>query len=91
MGERTMLFNGAVHDAFFADSLVNGRKELGLLIAVMLRDTVMPSKTIAYKICAVGWLDAGSLLVDTVEATDEGVVAQGHVGCFNGKWIRLGQ
>lgn len=82
-----MLLDGAVHDAFFARSLVDGGEEGGLLIVVMLRNTCLPGETITNKVIAVGRLDAWSLLVDAVEATDEGIMAQGHVGCLDGERV----
>ncbi len=84
-----MLFNRALHYAFFANSLVNGRKERGFLIVVMLGDTVMPGEAIAHEIHTVGRLYPWSLLIDTVEATDEGIMAQGHMGGLNGEGVRL--
>lgn len=84
-----MLFYGAVHQALFVRRLVDGGEELVLLVMMMLRDAVMPSYTVADKLLLVGRLDARSLLIDAIEASDEGVVAQGHVGGFDGKWVCL--
>ena len=84
-----MLFNCIIHHAGLANSLVNGREKLGFLVMVMFCDTVVPGQAITHKIESVGWLYSWSLLVDAVEATDEGIVAQSHVGGFNGERVRL--
>ena len=84
-----MLFNRILHHAVQADSLVNGWEKLCFLVMVMFCDTVVPGQAIAHKIKTVGWLYSWSLLIDTVEAADEGIVAQGHMGGFNGERVRL--
>ena len=82
-----MLLNGILHHAVQANSLVNGREKLCFFIMVMLCDTVMPGQAIAHEVETVGWLYSWSLLIDTVEATDEGIVAQSHVRGFNGERV----
>ena len=84
-----MLFDRIIHHAILANSLVNGWEKLSFLVMVMLRDTVVPGQAIAHKIETVGCLYSWSLLIDTVEAADEGIVAQGHVGGFDGERVRL--
>ena len=70
-----MLFNFAVHDTFLAHGVLDGREEESFLVAMVFLDTVMPCQTIADEIFRVGWLDTWSLLVDAVEASDEGIMA----------------
>ena len=73
--ESTVLFCFAIHHAFLAHGLFNSRKELSFLIMMVFCYTFMPSKTIADEIIVVRWLNAGSLLVNTIEPADERVVA----------------
>ena len=85
----TVLIDGGVQQALPACCPVEGGEELGLLVVVVLRDAVVPGEAVADEVVLVAGPDAGSLLVDAVQAADEGVVAQGHVGGFEREWIGL--
>lgn len=84
-----MLIHSSIHQPILPRGLVKSGEQLSFFIVVMLSNAVTPCDAIADKICLVSRLDARSLLVDAVEAADEGVMAQSHVRRFNSKWICL--
>ena len=82
-----MLLNSTIHHARLAHCFVDSGEELGFLVVMMLRNTTVSSEAITNEIRFVGRLQAWSLLVDTVEATNERVVAHGHMGSLDGENI----
>ena len=84
-----MLIYRTVHHAFLTGGLLDGGKELGFFVVMVFRNAVMPSEAIADEIAAIARPDPWSLLIDAVEAANEGIVAQDHVRSFNGKRVRL--
>lgn len=70
-----MLVEGGTHEPCLAGGLVEIRKELGLLVVVVLVDAVVPGYAVACEVQLVCIGHAWGLLVDTVETADEGVVA----------------
>lgn len=70
-----MLIDGALHQSCLACRLINGGKEFGLLIMMMLSNTIMPGETITNKVFLIHNLYAWGLLVDAVETSNEGIMA----------------
>jgi hypothetical protein len=57
---------------------------------MMSLDAIDPGEAISDKIGLVrGFLNSGGLLVDAVETPNEGIMAQCHVGSFNGERVVL--
>lgn len=87
--QRTMLVEGGLHEPCLAGSLVEVGEELCLLVVVVLMDAVMPGYAVACEIRLVCVRHPWGLLVDTVEATDEGIMTQGHVRGLNRERVCL--
>jgi hypothetical protein len=66
-----------------------GWKEIQFLILVVLGNKTMPRQTIPDKISIVRPHEARSLLIDRVVASDNRIMAQGHVTGLNGEAICL--
>lgn len=87
--QRTMLVEGGSHESYLAGSLVEVGEELCLLVMVMLMDAVVPGYAVACEVQLVRVRHAWGLLIDAVEATDEGVMTQGHVRGLNRERVGL--
>lgn len=87
--QRTMLVEGGFHEPCLAGSLVEVGEELCLLVVVVLMDAVVPGYAVACEVQLVRIWHAWGLLVDAVEATDEGVMTQGHVRGLNRERVCL--
>lgn len=88
--ERLMLMNCAGHQIRSARRFVHIGEKLRLFIVMVLQDAINPGYAIADKGGFFTWLlYARRLLVDAVVAADEGVVAEGHVGRFDGEGVIL--
>jgi hypothetical protein len=60
----------SIHDALLARSILNGREEMYLFIAMVFLNTAMPSKAVGYEVWVIRSWETRSLLVDAVEASD---------------------
>lgn len=87
--QRTMLVYCGAHKPGLASGLVDVGKEFCLLVVVMLMHAVVPGYAVACEVHFVRIGNTWGLLVDTVEAADEGVVAQCHVRGLNSERIGL--
>ena len=68
-----------IQNARFSSSFLHRRKNPNLFPIVLLADARVPSNAVANKILVVGGAEIWSLLVDTIEATDEGIVRERDV------------
>lgn len=85
----TVLLHLVAHDALLAGGLINFQEEAGLLIVVVFLDQPVPGESVGNKIWAIRPLQAGRLLVDAVETTDERIMADAHVRSFHSEAIGL--
>jgi hypothetical protein len=76
-------------DRVFTQKLLDLGEEIVLLIIMMRLDKLKPGLRIANKISLVGIFDVGSLEVDGVKASNNGVVQKGHVSGSCGEKIGL--
>ncbi len=81
--------NLIIHDPRFSNSLLQRRKDLNLRRSVVLADTHVPSDAIANKVFVVGGGQIWSLLVDAIEAADEGIVRERNVRGVDGERVVL--
>jgi hypothetical protein len=65
------------------------REKLGFLAVTMLAIQLYHVMQYSTKSLASASLIRGALLLDAVEAANEGIVVQYHVGRFYGEWIGL--
>lgn len=72
-----------------ASRFVDTGKQFDLLVAVVRIDAVVPGDAVVHKVGLVCGRQAWSLLVDAVEASDEGVVAYRHFRCLEGESVCL--
>lgn len=88
-GSNTVFVDRGIHEAGLAGGLVDVGEEIGLLVAVVRIYAVVPGDAILDKIRLVYWWYAWSLLIYTIEASDERVMAYSHFGCFEGERVFL--
>ena len=68
-----------IQNALFSCSFLHRRKNSNLFPRVLLADARVPSNAVANKVLVVRGAKIWSLLVDTIEATDEGIVRERDV------------
>lgn len=88
--KKLVLLHGICHQTSRAGRLVDVGKQVRLLIVVVGLDAFDPRLAVADEVRLVrGLLEARGLLVDAVEAADECVVAESHVGSLDGERVFL--
>lgn len=86
---RTVFKYLLIHNPLYTNGALNGRKELGLFVLMMLRDTRIPRQTILDEVGIIASRQTRCQLVDGIKTTDERVVGKGHMGCHEGEGIIL--
>ena len=84
-----MLLYLLAHDALLAGCLVDFEKQSSLLIPMVLLNQSMPGEGVSNKIRIIRLFQARCLLVDAVEAPDEGVMTDAHVRCLHREAVGL--
>lgn len=65
-----------IQNSLFSGSLLQRRKNPNLFPKSVLADACVPSDAVADKVFVIGGGKMWSLLVDTIEAADEGIVRE---------------
>lgn len=78
-----------IQDSGFSNSLLERGKKPNLFLKVVLADACVPSDTVANEVFVLRGGKLWSLLVDAVQAADEGIVGEGDAGGVDREWIVL--
>lgn len=70
-------------------NLLHLGEKVQLFIVMVRLDKTEPREGVADEVCLVCFLNMGSLEVDCVEATDDGVVQQTHMSSPHGEDVSL--